>query len=100
MKASVSRVFCSTSCALPEPVAGLGLAVVNALRESSWGTFTIAMTIPVALFVGLWMYRIRKGKIAEASILGVIGIFAALIIGGKIPGGGHHVRPRPAAPLN
>jgi len=67
-------------------LAGLGLAVVNALRESCWGTFTIAMTIPVALFVGLWMYRIRKGHIAEASILGVIGVFAALIFGGMIPG--------------
>jgi len=66
-------------------LAGLGVAVVNALRESSWGTFTIAMTIPVALFVGLWMYRIRKGHIAEASILGVIGVFAALIVGGWIP---------------
>jgi carbon starvation protein len=66
-------------------LAGLGLAVVNALRESSWGTFTIAMTIPVALFVGLWMYRIRPGHIAEASVIGVIGVFAAVIIGGRIP---------------
>jgi carbon starvation protein len=65
-------------------LAGLGLAVVNALRESSWGTFTIAMTIPVALFVGLWMYRIRKGHIAEASLIGVIGVFAAVILGGAI----------------
>src|SRR5882762_2010726 len=47
-------------------LAGLGLAVVNALKESSWGTFTIAMTIPVALFVGLWMYRIRPGRVVEA----------------------------------
>ena len=62
-------------------LAGLGLAVVNALRESSWGTFTIAMTIPIALFVGLWMYRIRRGKIAEASIIGVIGVFTAVILG-------------------
>src|ERR1041385_6922740 len=66
-------------------LAGLGLAVVNALRESSWGTFTIAMTIPIALFVGLWMYRIRPGKIAEASLVGVIGVFAAVIIGSWIP---------------
>jgi len=66
-------------------LAGLGLAVVNALKESSWGTFTIAMTIPVALFVGLWMYRIRPGHIAEASIIGVIGVFAAVIIGGRVP---------------
>lgn len=67
-------------------LAGLGLAVVNALRESSWGTFTIAMTIPIALFVGLWMYRIRPGKIAEASLIGVIGVFAAVFLGSLVPG--------------
>ena len=67
-------------------LAGLGFAVVNALRDSSWGTFTISMTIPVAMFVGMWMYRFRKGHIAEASVIGVIGVFAALIIGGMIPG--------------
>ena len=37
---------------------------------SSWGTFTIACTIPIALFVGLYMYRIRKGKVVEASLIG------------------------------
>jgi carbon starvation protein len=66
-------------------LAGLGLTVVNALADSSWGTFTIAMTIPIALFVGLWMYRIRPGKVTEASIIGVIGVFAAVIIGSFIP---------------
>jgi carbon starvation protein len=66
-------------------LAGLGLAVVNALRESSWGTFTIAMTIPVALFVGLWMYRIRPGKVGEASIIGVIGVLCSVIAGSLIP---------------
>ena len=66
-------------------LAGLGVAVVNALRDSSWGTFTIFLTIPIALFVGLWMYRIRKGHIAEASIIGVIGVFAALIGGSFVP---------------
>jgi carbon starvation protein len=66
-------------------LAGLGLAVVNALAESSWGTFTIAMTIPIALFVGLWMYRIRPGKIAEASLIGVTSVIAAVIIGSLIP---------------
>ncbi|MBL7961122.1 carbon starvation protein A, partial [bacterium] len=67
-------------------LAGLGLAVVNALRESSWGTFTIALTIPIALFVGLWMYRIRPGRIGEASVIGVIGVFFAVIAGSWIPG--------------
>ncbi|MCX6143760.1 MAG: carbon starvation protein A [Ignavibacteriales bacterium] len=67
-------------------LSGLGLAVVNALRESSWGTFTIAMTIPIALFVGLWMNKIRPGKIAEASIIGVVGVIASVIFGSMIPG--------------
>src|SRR5215470_13564677 len=66
-------------------LAGLGLAVVNALKESSWGTFTIAMTIPVALFVGLWMYKIRPGKIGEASLIGAVGVLAATIVGAVIP---------------
>jgi carbon starvation protein len=66
-------------------LAGLGLVVVKALggetvrrpdgsawmiSGSSWGTFTIACTIPIALFVGLWMYRIRKGRVREASLIG------------------------------
>jgi len=67
-------------------LAGLGLAVVNALRESSWGTFTIAATIPIALLVGLYMYRIRPGKVVEASLVGVAGVFAAVIVGHGIPG--------------
>lgn len=66
-------------------LAGLGLAVVNALRDSPWGTFTIAMTIPIAIFVGLWMYKIRPGRVAEASIIGVVGVFAAVIIGHWVP---------------
>jgi carbon starvation protein len=67
-------------------LAGLGLAVVNALNESSWGTFTIAMTIPIALLVGLWMYRIRPGRIAEASVIGVIGVLLCVILGSYVPG--------------
>jgi carbon starvation protein len=62
-------------------LAGLGLAVVNALRESAWGTFTIAMTIPIALLVGVWMTRIRPGKISEASVIGVVGVLLAVIAG-------------------
>ena len=65
-------------------LAGLGLAVVNSLYESAWGTFTIGMTIPLALFVGLYMYKIRKGKITEASIIGVIGVLISVYFGGVI----------------
>jgi carbon starvation protein len=53
---------------------------------SSWGTFTIACTVPIALLVGLWMYRLRKGKVVEASILGAAGVLVAVIVGKWIPG--------------
>jgi carbon starvation protein len=65
-------------------LAGLGLVVVKALAESPWGTFTVAFTVPLALFMGLYMYRFRKGKIREATIIGVIGLFIAVILGGRI----------------
>lgn len=66
-------------------MAGLGLVVVNALAESSWGTFTIASTIPIALFMGVWMFKFRKGKTAEATIMGVILLTLAVIYGRYIP---------------
>ena len=65
-------------------LAGLGLVVVNALAESPWGTFTVGFTIPLALFMGLYMYRFRRGKIVEASIIGVIGLLFAVYLGGRI----------------
>src|SRR5438874_81610 len=65
-------------------LAGLGLVVVNARSESPWGTFTVGFTIPLALFMGLYMYRFRKGRIAEATIIGVIGLLLAVYLGGRI----------------
>src|SRR5881628_3387592 len=65
-------------------LAGLGLVVVNALAESPWGTFTVGFTIPLALFMGLYMYRFRKGRIVEASIIGVVGLLFAVFLGGQI----------------
>ena len=67
-------------------MAGLGLVVVNALAESSWGTFTIACTIPIAIFMGIWMFVLRKGKTTEATIMGVILLTFAVIYGRYIPG--------------
>ncbi|TRZ69882.1 MAG: carbon starvation protein A [Bacteroidetes bacterium] len=66
-------------------LAGLGLVVVNSLSESSWGTFTIAATIPIALFMGVWMFRFRKGKTVEATVMGVILLTSAVILGKYIP---------------
>jgi carbon starvation protein len=62
-------------------LAGLSIAVVNALFESAWGTFTVACTIPIALLMGLYLYKIRPGDVAGASILGVVLLFGALLAG-------------------
>ena len=67
-------------------LAAMGLVVVNSLAESSWGTFTIACTIPIALLMGLWMFKFRKGKTVEATIIGVVLLTAAVIFGKFIPG--------------
>ncbi|PYP89128.1 MAG: carbon starvation protein A [Blastocatellia bacterium AA13] len=65
-------------------LSGLGLVVVKALSESPWGTFTVGLTIPIALFMGLYMYRFRVGKIKEATIIGVIALLIAVVLGGRI----------------
>lgn len=65
-------------------LAGLALVVVNALNESAWATFTIAVTIPAALFVGLYMYKIRPGRIAEASLIGVVLVVLGVVLGGPL----------------
>jgi carbon starvation protein len=62
-------------------LAGLGLVVVNALSESAWGTFTIGATIPLALFMGFYMYRFRPGRIAEATVIGLAGLLCAVVFG-------------------
>src|SRR5881628_772178 len=53
-------------------VGGVGLAVVNALAESPWGTFTIGMTIPLAIVMGFYMFQWRRGRVREATIGGII----------------------------
>jgi carbon starvation protein len=67
-------------------LAGLGLAVVNALSKSPWGTFTIALTIPIAFFMGIYLYRLRPGKVVDVSVIGVTLLFIAVITGHYIPG--------------
>jgi carbon starvation protein len=63
-------------------LAGLGITFVNAISDSAWGVFTISMTVPLGMFMGLWMYKWRKGKITEATVLGVIGLLLA-VVGGE-----------------
>ena len=65
-------------------LAVLALIVVNALRASPWGLFTIACTIPIALLMGWWMKRWRPGKVVEASIIGAALLLLALVAGGRV----------------
>src|SRR6266480_3411692 len=58
------------------------LIVVNALKASPWGTFTIAMTIPIALLMGVYLRTLRPGKVLETSILGFVLVLLA-ILGGQ-----------------
>jgi len=64
-------------------LAGLGIVVVNALSNSPWGVFTIGMTIPIAVIMGLWMFKSHAGKITVAgpSIFGVVLLLASVIAG-------------------
>src|SRR3954469_17916537 len=54
------------------------LIVVNALKSSPWGVFTIAMTIPIAFLMGLYVRHIRPGKVLESSVLGFVLVLAAI----------------------
>ncbi|CRY53812.1 MULTISPECIES: carbon starvation CstA family protein [Yersinia] len=65
-------------------LSALALVVVKALADSPWGLFSIAATIPIALFMGVYMRFIRPGKIAEVSIIGFVLMMTAIIYGGNI----------------
>jgi carbon starvation protein len=65
-------------------LAVLALVVVNALAHSPWGTFSIAMTIPIALFMGIYMRSIRPGRVIEASLIGVALLLLAILAGGWV----------------
>ena len=62
-------------------LAGLGLVVVNALAASPWGTFTIAMTIPIAVVMGLYMFKLRPGSVAGPSLVGVAALMVCVVLG-------------------
>jgi carbon starvation protein len=56
----------------------MALVVVNALCDSAWGVFSIALTVPIALLMGLWSYRIRPGAIRSATAIGVVLLLIAV----------------------
>ncbi|HQU28616.1 MAG TPA: carbon starvation CstA family protein, partial [Nitrospirales bacterium] len=62
-------------------LAGLGLAVVNALFDNAWGTFTIVMTIPIAFVMGLYLQKFRPGRVGEMTLIGLALLLLAIIIG-------------------
>jgi carbon starvation protein len=66
-------------------LAVVALVVVNALRDSPWGTFTIAATMPIALFMGLYLRYWRPGKVLECSAIGCV-LLVASIFGGQMVG--------------
>ncbi|TNB75214.1 carbon starvation protein A [Arthrobacter sp. BB-1] len=65
-------------------VAILALVVVNALGESPWGVFSVGMTIPIALFMGVYLRYLRPGKVLEVSLIGFVLLMAAIIGGGIV----------------
>ncbi|WP_243088475.1 carbon starvation CstA family protein [Streptomyces sp. 891-h] len=62
-------------------LAVLALVVVNALAESPWGTFSIGMTIPIALFMGFYLRVLRPGRVTEVSLIGIALLLLALVSG-------------------
>src|SRR5207245_11372874 len=62
-------------------LSGLALAVVNALYRNPWGTFTLAMTVPIGFFMGFYLQCWRPGRVGEMSLLGVVTLVAAVIAG-------------------
>ena len=65
-------------------LAVLALVVVKALAISPWGTFTVAMTIPIALLMGAWLRWFRPGRILEASLVGLVRLLLSIWLGGLV----------------
>ena len=64
-------------------LAGLGVAVVNALSHNPWGTFTLALTVPIAFLMGWYLKRWRPGRVGEMSLIGVV-LLLAVVVAGRV----------------
>src|SRR5437867_7226144 len=64
-------------------LAGLGVAVVNALSHNPWGTFTLALTIPIAFLMGWYLKHWRPGQVGEMSLIGVT-LLLAVVVAGRV----------------
>jgi carbon starvation protein len=67
-------------------ISGSGLAVVNALTRSPWGTFTVVLTIPIAMLMGVYMHSLRPGRVTEVSLIGGALLLGAVLLGSYVPG--------------
>lgn len=65
-------------------LAVLAMIVVKALTHSPWGTYTVAFTIPLALFMGIYLRYLRPGRIGEVSVIGLVFLIFAIISGGWV----------------
>lgn len=65
-------------------LAVLALIVVKALAESPWGVFTVCSTVPIALFMGIYMRYLRPGRVGEVSVIGIVLLIASIWFGGVI----------------
>lgn len=81
-KTAGTVAFISVISILVILLAVVALIIVNALKDSPWGTFTIAMTIPIALLMGVYLRYLRPGRVLEASVLGFLCVLLA-IFGGQ-----------------
>ena len=79
-------------CILVILLAAVALVVVNALKSSPWGLFTVAMTIPIAVLMGIYVRYLRPGRVMEASIIGFLLVFAS-VLGGRYIADSHTLAP-------
>jgi carbon starvation protein len=75
---AVSIALFGILCIMVILIAVLGLVVVKALAESPWGLFTVAATIPIALFMGVYLRILRPGRVIEVSVIGVVLLLLAV----------------------
>ena len=67
-------------------LAAMALVIVNSLKESAWGVFSIACTVPIAMGMGIWSYKLRPGSIRGSTIAGIVLLLAALAGGAWVHG--------------
>src|ERR1035441_8400798 len=79
-------------CILVILLAVVALVVVNALKSSPWGLFTVSMTIPIALLMGIYIRYLRPGRVMETSIIGFLLVFIA-VLGGRYIADSHSLAP-------